>query len=189
MILNTFELILLSVAIVLTFWINCLIAGFTLSVNKLQSKIIFILIYSFIHILMLGSGMWIGNRIGSTEVKSNVMMAIGILLIFGLKILFSSIKNNPQSRLFDYSDASVVSLSALGEGINTLGIGLAIGLLIEFIYMPWLYGGIVLLVGIISGVVIGSLLSNNALKLRTGPIGAIILVSAAIKLTLTLAGL
>ncbi len=189
MVVNSFEIVMLSLALVLALWINGLIAGSTLTSHKLKSMSVFGAIFIGVQILMVGAGLWVGNRIGIPDIKANLMMAIGILLIFGLKILFTSVKNNPQNKIYDYSDASVVSLSAIGEGINTFGLGLVLGLLSESIFNPWLIFSLVLAIGLIVSLLLGSILKNDAIKLRLGPIGGLILIALAIKFAITLAGL
>jgi len=188
MLINTFEIILLSVALILSLWISCVIAGSTLEAERLKHKSVFGIIFIAVQILMIGAGMWIGNRISTPDVKPNLLMAIGLLLVFGLKIIFTSVKNNPKDKIFDYSDAGVIFLSAIGEGINTLGIGLAVGLLSSSLFFHWLLSSSVLASGLVLAILVGSALGNDALKLRLGPIGGLILLAAAIKFAITLAG-
>lgn len=188
MLINTFEVILLSIGLVLALWINCTIAGSMLIVDKLKNKSIFGGIFIAVQILMLGAGMWIGSRISLPDLKPNLLMSVAILFIFGIKIVFTSVKNNPRDKVYDYSDASVIGLSAIGEGINTLGIGLAIGLISELLFNHWLISSGILVIGLSLAILIGSALGKDALKLRFGPVGGLIMIAAAIKLTITLAG-
>lgn len=186
--MNHFEIVILALALVFNSWTIYMNAGIVLSKEVLLRKVYYAGMMFFFQFLMAGVGIWIGNRVGSIEVRVNMLISLSILLIFGLKVLLTSIRTQVEEREFDFTDNKVLLLAAIAEGITPLVIGIAIGLLSLHPYLHWLVIGIFLLTGILAGLILAPQMSSVALKLRLGPISGLLLLSAAIKLTLNITG-
>ncbi len=184
--MNTFETIVIAVALVFNSWMVYLNAGMSLVGKPFSGKVAYAAAMFVIQFLMAGTGIWIGYKTGSLEVRVNMMISLSILFIFGLKVLLTGIRTQQQEKAFDYSDSRVASFAALAEGVTALAIGIAIGLLSQQPYLHWFLVGIILLVGIIAAIILAGSMGNAALKLRLGPVGGLLMLSAAIKLTLNL---
>lgn len=186
--MNNFEIILLAIALIFNSWVTYLNAGIVLLKEPVFRKVFFAGIMFFFQFVMAGAGIWIGFKVGSLEIRINMLISLSILLIFGLKVLLSGIRTQPEERAFDYTDNKVTMFASLAEGITPLGIGLAIGLLSEHPYLHWIITGIILVIGILSGIIVASRMGPSSLKLRLGPIGGFLLLAASFKLIISLTG-
>ena len=175
-------------ALVFNSWATYLNAGIVLSKESFLRKVYFAGIMFFFQFVMAGTGIWAGNKVSSFEVRVNMLISLSLLLIFGLKVLLSSIRIQPEERAFDYTDNKVTMFASLAEGITPLGIGLAIGLLSEHPYLHWLITGTILVIGILTGLIVAIRMGPASLKLRLGPIGGLLLLAAAFKLIISLTG-
>jgi len=184
--MNTFEVLILALALVFSSWSTYLNAGIELGKEPLIRKFYFISIMFLFQFLLTGTGIWAGNKVGSVEVRVNMFISFFILLIFGLKVLLTSIKSQSEDKEYDYTDNKVTFLASLAEGITPLAIGIAIGLLSIHPYLHWFLTGLFLLSGILTGLLLAARIGINSLKLRFGSLGGVLLLAAAIKLTLSL---
>lgn len=184
--MNTFEIVILALALVFNSWSTYLNAGLVLLGETTIRKIRYGIWMLLLQFIMAGVGIWIGNRIGNVELRINMLISIAILLIFGMKVLLTTIKIQSQEKAFDYTDHKVVFFAALAEGITPMIIGLAVGLISAQLYLHWILIGIFLFLGIISGLVIASKTGLEARKIRLGPIGGFLLLAAALKLILNI---
>ena len=179
--MNTFQLILLALALGFYYLNTGIAGGYALSGSGKKyllgfqtSMIIFLLSATFI-------GLLFGNAIARLSGEMVIYIAVGMLLIMGLKMLFDSLNNKITSKIFDFSDRKIVNLFALGESINMLLIATGIGLLAENLLRTVLILGIPLILAIVSGPMLVQSMGKEALKLRLGPIGALIIIAAAIQ--------
>jgi len=186
--MNTFETVILALALVFNSWISYLNAGITLSGEPLLSKIKYAGIMSVLQFGMAGAGIWVGYKMGSFEMRTNMAISLSILLIFGLKVLLTGIKMSTQEKAFDYTDSQVTLLAALAEGITPLSVGIAIGILSLHPIMHWLLIGGFLFTGVLTGLILASGMGSASLKLRLGPIGGLLLIAAAIKMIISITG-
>lgn len=161
-------------------------AGIVLSKEPLLRKVYYTGIMFFFQLVMAGVGIWVGYKVGSFEVRVNMLISLSIMLIFGLKVLLTGIKTQVEEREYDFMDNKVLLLAALAEGITPLVIGTAIGLLSLHPYLHWLVIGVFLITGILMGLFVAIRMGSGLLKLRFGPIGGLLLLAAAIKLILNL---
>jgi putative Mn2+ efflux pump MntP len=186
--MNNFEIIILALALVFNSWSSYLNAGIVLTDEPVIRKAYYTGIMFLLQFIMAGAGIWVGYKVGSTEVSVNMLISLSIMLIMGLKVLLSGIRQQTQEKTFEYTDTKVTFFAALAEGITPLIIGLAIGLLSIHPYLHWLIIGLFLLTGILTGLVLAARTGINSLKLRLGPIGGLLLLAAAIKLALNITG-
>lgn len=186
--MNHFEIVILALALVFNSWTTYMNAGIMLSKELLLRRVYYTGIMFFFQFIMAGVGIWIGYRVGSVEVRVNILISLSILLVFGLKVLLTGIRTQVEEREFDLTDNKVLLLAALAEGITPLVIGIAIGLLSLQPYLHWAVIGIFLITGILIGLLLAPRMSSAALKLRLGPVGGLLLLAAAIKLALNITG-
>jgi putative Mn2+ efflux pump MntP len=182
--MNNFEILILALAIVLNSWTTYRNAGIVLSKELLLRKVYYSGIMFIFQFVMAGAGIWVGNRVGSFDVRVNMLISFSILLMSGLIALLTAIRTPVEEKTFDYTDNKVLLFSGLAEGITPLIIGTAIGLLSVHPYLHWLVIGIFLASGILMGLIIATRMSSRSLKLRLGPVSGLLLLAAAIKLIL-----
>lgn len=184
--MNTFEIIILALALVFNSWISYLNAGIVLKGEPMLRKLNFAGIMFMLQFIMAGIGIWVGFKVGSLDVRVNMLISLSILLIFGLKVLLTGIRVQNQEKTFDYTDNKVTFFAALAEGITPLSIGIAIGLLSLHPYLHWFLVGGFLLVGIVIAQYLATRMGSESLKLRLGPVGGLLLLAAALKLMLNI---
>jgi len=186
--MNNFEIIILAIALVFSSLTTYLNAGIVLSKEPFLRKLYFTGIMFFFQFIMAGVGIWVGYKVGSPEVRVNMLISLSILLLFGLKVLLTGIRSQGEEKSFDYTDNKATLFAALAEGITPLTVGIAIGLLSVHPYLHWLITGIFLLAGILSGLILAVQMGIGSLRLRLGPVGGLLLLAAAIKLALNVTG-
>ncbi len=186
--MNTFEIIILALALVFNSWISYLNAGLVLAGGAFVRKFLYTGITFLVQFILAGVGIWVGYKVGSPELKVNMLISLSILFILGLKVLLSGIRQQAPEKVFDYNVTKVVFFAALAEGITPLIIGIAIGLLSIDPYLNWLLIGVFLIFGILAGQIIPVQMGIRSLKLRLGPVGGFLLLAAALKLILNLSG-
>lgn len=184
--MNNFEVVILALALVFNSWLSYLSAGNVLSEESFKRKAVFAGIMFLLQFLMTGVGIWAGYKTGAFELRVNMAISLSILFIFGLKTLLTGIRSQAQQKDYDYTDIKVVFLAALAEGITPLAVGIAIGLISVHHYTQWLITGAFLLAGIISALITVSRMGTAAFKLRLGPLGGLLLLAAAIQMTISL---
>lgn len=179
--MNTFQLMLLALAIGFYYLNTGIAGGYSLTGHNKKhlfrfqtSLIIFLLSATFI-------GLLFGKALAGLSGDMLVYIASGMLLVIGLKMLFDSLNNKITSKIFDFTDRKIVNLFALGESINMLLVATGIGLLAENTYLVLLILGISLSLVIISGPFLVRSMGKEALKLRLGPIGALIIIASAVQ--------
>jgi len=186
--MNTFEIVILAIALTCNSWITYLGAGTVLAGETFSRRFYFTTVMILTQSMLTGAGIWIGYKMGSITTEVNMAISLSILFIFGLKVLLSGIRTQTEEKTYDYSENKVLFFASLAEGITPLVIGIAIGLLT---LKPFLHWGIItgfLLVGILSGLISGLRMGTRINKLRLGPIGGLLLLAAAIKLVINLTG-
>ena len=186
--MNPIQIIIISVAIALNSFVAYLTAGYVLQKEPVTKMLTYGFIMLVTHSLMIATGLWLGVRIGVLASNSNYYIAAGILLLMGLKIIFDSLKTKPEEKTFDLSETRVLIMLSIAEGVTPMIIGIAIGLTVEAVFPSWSILLITQSLALISGLVFGTLYGKNALRLRTGPIGGLILLAASLKLLIDLIG-
>jgi putative Mn2+ efflux pump MntP len=189
--MNNFEIVILALALVFSSWNSYLNAGLILLKEKVARKLYFAGIMFLMQFILAGTGVWLGYKLGSPEVRVNILISLSIMLIFGLKVLLSAIRSQTQVKEeeeeeTDYTDNKVIFIAALTEGITPLFIGAAIGLLSTHPYLHWLLIGLFLISGIFSGQFLAARMGIKSLKFRFGAFGGLLLLAAAIKLALNI---
>lgn len=163
-------------------------AGIVLAGEFKFRKVKYTVITFLIQFVMTGAGTWIGYKSGFPEERTNIVISLSIMFIFGLKVLLSSVRQRLDEKTCDYTDQKSTSLSALAEGIAPLFIGVAIGLLSVSPYLHWLLVGLFLLAGIIIALILTAVVGQASLKPKFGAISGLLLLAAAIKLAINLTG-
>lgn len=186
--MNAIQIAILSLALALNSFQTYLIAGNTLKNEQPGRLLRFLLIMLASQVLMSGTGLWLGLRIGGLAIQSNYYIAFGILLIMGIKIIMDSIRQKPEDKTFDLTDLRMIIMLSVAEGITPLIVSSAIGLTMQTILPAWMILTLFQLIAIITGIVVGSRYSALATRLRTGPIGGLIMIAAALKLLIDLVG-
>ncbi len=185
--MNNFEIIILALALVFNSWISYLNAGLVLANESLLRKFYYTGITFLVQLIMVGAGMWVGNKMGGPELRLNMMISLSIMLILGMRILFSAIiRPQKPEKTIDYTDNKTTFFNALAEGITPLIIGIAIGILSIHPYMHWLLIGLFLFSGILAGQFMAARRNIKTLKFRPGPVSGLLLLASAIKLALSL---
>jgi putative Mn2+ efflux pump MntP len=184
--MNTFKVLFLALALVFSSWSIYLNAGIVLRKAPLLRKFYFTGIMFLLQFVMAGTGIWLGYKVGSFEERTNMLISLSILLIFGLKVLLTGIKTPAADRAFNITDNKVTMFAALAEGITPLSIGIAIGLLSSHPYLHWFLIGIFIFSGILTALFLAGRMGNNSLKLRLGPVGGLLMLAAAIQLAINL---
>lgn len=186
--MNNFEIIILAIALVFSSWSTYMNAGNAFAAEPFIRKTQYTAIMFVIQFLMAGSGIWIGFKVSSAEVRVNMLISLSLMLIFGLKVLFTGIRTQTPEKSYNFTDHKDTLFAALTEGITPLFIGLSIGLLSVNPYFHWFLIEAFLFTGILAGFILDSRMKNNMLKLSLEPIGGLLLLAAAIKLTINLIG-
>ena len=189
--MNNFEIVILALALVFSSWNSYLSAGLVLVKEQLVRKLYFAGIMFLMQFILAGTGIWLGYKFCSPEVRVNILISLSIMLVFGLKVLLTAIRVQTQVKEeeeeeTDYTDNKVILIAALTEGITPLFIGAAIGLLSTHPYLHWLLIGLFLISGIFSGQFLATNMGIKSLKLRFGAFGGLLLLAAAIKLALNI---
>jgi putative Mn2+ efflux pump MntP len=184
--MNNFEIIILALALVFNAWTTYVNAGIGLLKESFLRKVNYTGLMFFSQFLMTGVGIWVGYKVGSFEVRVNMLISLSILLIIGLKVLLTAIRNQAEETESDLTDNKVLLFTSLTEGIIPLAIGIAIGLLSLYPYLHWLVIGVFLITGILMGLILANRKSSGSLKLRLSHISGLLLLAASIKLILNL---
>jgi putative Mn2+ efflux pump MntP len=189
--MNKFEIVILALALVFSSWNSYLSAGLALAKEQFVRKLYFTGIMFLMQFILAGTGIWLGYKLCSPEVRVNILISLSIMLVFGLKVLLTAIRQQTQVKEeeeeeTDYTDNKVVFITALTEGITPLFIGAAIGLLSAHPYLHWLLIGLFLISGIFSGQFLAAHMGIKSLKFRFGAFGGLLLLAVAIKLALNI---
>jgi putative Mn2+ efflux pump MntP len=189
--MNNFEIVILALALVFSSWNSYLSAGLALAKEQVVRKLYFTGIMFLMQFILAGTGIWLGYKLCSPEIRVNILISLSIMLVFGLKVLLTAIRQQTQVKEeeeeeTDYTDNKVVFIAALTEGITPLFIGAAIGLLSTHPYLHWLLIGLFLISGILSGQFLAARMGIRSLKFRFGAFGGLLLLAAAIKLALNI---
>lgn len=186
--MNNFEIVILAIALVFNSWLTYLNAGVYLSAESLKRKSIYFTVMFLSQFLMAGAGIWIGFKAGSTEMQTNMAISLSIMFIMGLSAILSAIRTPAEEKPISFNDLKFIILLSLTEGITPFLVGLAIGLLSLAPYLHWLLLGLFLLAGITSAFLIAKRMGLAAFKLKPGALSGLLLLAAAIKLSLNLTG-
>ena len=186
--MNNFEIVILAMALVFNSWNAYVKAGLLLSKEPVVRRLYSSSITFLIEFSMAGTGIWIGFRTASAEMRTNILISLSIMLLVGLKVLFTVIRAQSQDPDPEYSVNKRTFFAALLEGIIPLFIGISIGLLSLQPYLHWLLIGLFLLLGIITGQVTAIVKKENALNFKVEFIAGFLFIAAAIKLALNITG-
>ncbi len=186
--MNNFQIGILAVALALNSFATFLIDGFVLRPEDLARKIRFALVNLFFQAIMAGAGLWLGVKMGTLAVNSNFYISLGILSVMGLKIIFDSVRTRQEDKSFDLSEMHSIVLLAVAEGITPLIVGISIGLTVEILLIPWIILVLLQAAAILSGLVYGPHHGTASVRFRSGMLGGLILLAAALKLLMNLIG-
>jgi putative Mn2+ efflux pump MntP len=184
--MNNFEITILALALVFNSWNSYLNAGIIMKADQLARKINFTGIMFLVQFIMAGAGIWLGFKLGSFEMRTNILISLSILLVTGLKVLLSGIRSQTDELTKELADTKTMFFSALLEGIIPLFIGIAIGFLSKSPYLHWFLIGLILLSGILAALLVASRKGPGALKNTFESVGGFLLLSIAIKLALNI---
>ncbi len=187
--MSTFKIVILALALVFSSWPAYIHAGIRLAKEPLFRRINYSGIMLSVQFLLAGAGLYIGTKTGSFDQKVNMTISLVLILIIGLSVFLTGIKlPSEQGESPDQADTKVIFLSALVEGIASLAIGLAIGLLSANLFLHWIVIGVFYLIGIVSAITLASIFGNRSLRFKVAPIGGFLFLAASLKLILTLTG-
>lgn len=186
--MNNFEIVILALALVFNSWNSYVNAGLVLSGEPVARKLYYSCITFMMEFLMAGTGIWAGFKTASSEVRTNILIGLSIMLLVGLKVLFTVIRAQSQENEMEYSENKRTFFAALLEGIVPLFIGISIGLLSSSPYLHWLLIGLFLLLGIITGQVAAIRKKDNAFNFKVEYMAGFLFIAAAIKLALNITG-
>ena len=186
--MNNFEIVILALALVFNSWNAYVHAGLLLSKEKMVRRLYASGITFLMEFLMAGTGIWAGYKTASSEMRTNILISLSIMLVVGLKVLFTVIRAQSQETDHEYSENKRTFFAALLEGIVPLFIGISIGLLSLQPYLHWLLIGLFLLLGIITGQVAAIQKKDNAFNFKVEYMAGILFIAAAIKLALNSTG-
>lgn len=97
--------------------------------------------------------------------KVNMTISLVLILVIGLRVFLAGIKlPQAQDESSDPADAKVTFISAIVEGIASLAIGLAIGLLSVNPFLHWIVIGVFYLIGIVIAITMASMMGNRSLR-------------------------
>lgn len=186
--MNYFQISLIALGLSLNLLTSAVAGGVVLRSSATGRKMLYLCVMILFQALTLAAGLLLGNRIGLVSENHNAIIALSILLIIGIKVLLDSIRSKPESKSFDINDNQVLIMVALAEAFTPLAVGIAIGLMAAGIFSSWLVLLLFQVLAIITGLVAGSFMGEQAFKLRLGPIGGLILLAAAMKLIINVIG-
>lgn len=136
-------------------------------------------------IIISGLGIWAGHSIKVFLVQSNILISSAILLGFGIKMLFDSIRPATTENNTNGSDKKVIIAAMLSESPAFLATGVAVGLAGFQPFKAWLVMAIILAVLLTAGLCI-----RNSQWLRSSRVpaaGALLIIAVAAKLIFDLA--
>jgi len=186
--MNNFEIVILALALVFNSWNSYVKAGLLLSKEPLVRKLYASGITFLMEFLMAGTGIWAGYKTASSEMRTNILISLSIMMVVGLKVLFTVIRAQSQENEMEYSENKRTFFAALLEGIIPLFIGISIGLLSVKPYMHWLLIGLFLLLGIVTGQVAAIQKKDNAYNFKVEYMAGFLFIAASIKLALNITG-
>jgi len=186
--MNNFQIGILAIALALNSFSTFLKTGFVIKPEDFTRKIRFALVNLFFQAIMTGSGLWLGVKMGMLAANSNIYISLGILSVMGLKIIFDSVRTRQEDKTFDLSEMRMIVMLAVAEGITPLIVGIAIGLTVEMVLIPWIILVLLQAVSILSGLVYGPRRGTASVRFRSGMLGGLILLAAALKLLMNLIG-
>lgn len=186
--MNAAQIFILSIALALNSFMAYAVAGVSLKKEKQSFMVIYSSIMLASLILLIGTGLWLGYRIGIMSGQNNYYISFGILLIMGLKVIFDSLRSKPEEKSYDLGETRNIVLLSIAEGITPLIISIAAGLTLEKIYPSWIIFCVWQILAIISGLFLGARFGKQIYRFRTGPIGGLILLAAALKLLIDFVG-
>jgi len=186
--MNNFEIVIIALALVFSSWMSYLNAGVVLAGKTMLRKANYAGILFLVQFLMVGIGIWAGNKAGSDEARINMAISLSIMFIFGYKVLLEGIRVQADDKVINYTDLKSSFFAAIQEGITPLATGIAIGLLSVHPYIHWIVIGMFLLMGIVTALILAALRGTDSFKPRLGPFGGLLLLAAAIKLTISITG-
>lgn len=184
--MNLMTIIILALAVALVTFPTYTTSGVILMNEKSGSKLRFIAIMVSVQALMLGLGIVLGMNVGRISEASNKLMALSILMIFGLKVLLDSLRVRPQEKAFDTSDLKVLMLLSLAESIVPMAVAIAVGLMTVSFLTPWLSFIVMQGIAIVGGFFTGGKMGAASFKLRTGPIGGLFLIAASLQMIISM---
>jgi manganese efflux pump family protein len=186
--MNSIQIAIISLALAMNAFITYVTAGYVMKNENANRILRFGMIMLISQAFMTGTGLWLGIRIGVLAANSNYYIAVGILFIMGLKIILDSIRTKPEDRSFDLKEMRVIVMLSIAEGIAPLVVSIAIGLTVESALPSWIIMIIFQFLAVISGLYAGTRYGETSLRFRTGPIGGLIMLAAALKLLIDLIG-
>ncbi len=180
--MNNFEIIILALALVFNSWNEYRNAGISLAKEPAIRRFYYAAITFLLQFTMAGTGIWAGNKAGSFELRTNMLISLCIMLLIGLKVILTGFKSQDQECEVEYTNNKSVTFAALVEGIIPLFIGVSIGFLSATPYLHWLLTGGFLLAGIIAGLLFAK--RKHPINFNFDTLGGFLFLSAAIKLAL-----
>lgn len=184
--MNNFEIIILALALVFNSWNWYMNAGLILSQEPIIRKIKFSALIFSLQFLMACTGIWLGFKVGSFEMQTNIIISLSIMLVVGLKVLLTGFRGQETESPKDFTDYKTASFMALVEGIVPLFIGISIGLLSTTPYLHCLLIGLFLLTGIFAGRVCTKQYGKLSFKIKLNTVAGLLFLSAALKLALNI---
>lgn len=180
-ILNIFELVILSFSLSMDSFATSLCKGIEYKNNFYKNTIITCIWFSIFQTLMPILGYLLGNIISSTLFRFAYYISFFILLILGINM----IKERNNTEKYDSSvNLRIMIILSMSISIDAFSVGISYSLLNMIILLPSILNFVITFITTYFGCVIGSKIgSKYSSSSRT--LGGLILISLAIKILLT----
>lgn len=186
--MNYFQISLIALGLALNLLTSSIAGGMALRESSAGRKFSFALSIIFFQAIAIGAGLILGNRLGMISESHNAVIALAILLIMGIKILLDSIRNKPETKLFDVNDNRILMMVSLAESFTPLIVSISVGLLVSDVIIPWILALFFQLLAVATGLIASETMGEQSYKLRLGPVGGFILLAAALKMIINVIG-
>lgn len=184
--MNNFEIVILALALVFDSWEKYVNAGLALAGESITRKYYYSGITFIIQLIMTGTGIWVGSRAGSFDMRTNILISLSIMLVIGLRILLTVFRQQLRKDENDYTEDKRTFFAALSEGVTPLFIGISVGFLSIHLVLHWILISFFLFTGIVTGLVVAKLKGTQALRYKFGMAAGFLFIAAAIKLALNI---
>ncbi len=186
--MNNFQVGILAFALALSTFSAHLSLGSGLDKEDNHRKWQLFFLMLIFPVLMSGSGLWLGFKIGILAVHSNLFISLGLLSLMGLWIIFDSFRLKPDDKTEEESETRKMLMGSLSGGIAPLVVGMAIGLTVEKVLVPWIILVLLQTISLFTGFISGPRLETSVIRLRTATLGGLILLAAALEFLMKLTG-
>jgi manganese efflux pump family protein len=186
--MNPIQISILGFAVALNSFMSYYTSGVSLNSTDFDQRLRTGFAIFLVQVVMLGSGLWLGIRVGILAENSNYYISLCILLFIGLKIIFESLRNLAEKDKSDLREMRELFIFSLSEGIISLLLGMSIGLAVDSLLQAWIILIVFQTIAIIIGFYLGSRKISFKLGFKLEIVAGLIILAAALKLLISLIG-